>query len=88
MIAPDQDANKNPPLRHPATAERFIEIDDGAQSRALELYLLELGTEQTSLGVEDFQKTRVAILIAQGRKPQGPLQRLHLPVLAPAGDSL
>ena len=51
------------------------------QSCALELYLLQLGTEQASLSVEDFEKTRIAILIAQVRKPQGSLQYLHLPVL-------
>ena len=51
------------------------------QSCAFELYLLQLGAKKTSLGVEDFQKTRIAILIAQVRKPQGSLQCLHLPVL-------
>jgi hypothetical protein len=52
-----------------------------AKSCALELYLLQLGAKETSLGVEDFQKTRIAILVAQVRKPQGSLQWLHLPVL-------
>src|SRR5688572_8858016 len=80
MIGPDDDA-RQPPSRHPPTAQRFIKIDDGTQSCALELYLLELGAKKTALGVEDLQKTRIAILIAQRRKPQGSLQRLHLPVL-------
>jgi hypothetical protein len=80
MIGPDEDA-RQPPSRHPATAQRLVEIDDGAQSCALELYLLQLDAEQTALGVEDLQKTRIAIFIAQGRRPQGSLQRLHLAVL-------
>ncbi len=81
MIGPDKDARNKLQLRHPATAESFVEIDYGRQSCALELYLLQLGAKKTSLGVEDFQKTRIAILIAQVRKPQGSLQCLHLPVL-------
>jgi hypothetical protein len=81
MIGPDKDARNKLQLRHPATAESFVEIDYGRQSCALELYLLQLGTEQASLSAEDFEKTRIAILIAQVRKPQGSLQCLHLPVL-------
>ena len=79
MIGPDKDARNKLQLRHPATAESFVEIDYGRQSCALELYLLQLGAKKTSLGVEDFQKTRIAISYAGSQAAR------FVAVPAPAG---
>lgn len=81
MIGPDEDASNNCNYGTQPPPGALLEIDDGRQSCALELYLLQLGAKKTSLAIEDFQKIPIAILIAQVRTPQGSLQCLHLPVL-------
>jgi hypothetical protein len=64
----------------PSHRPGFIEIDDGAQSSALQLYLLKLGVKRLRCASR-LPDTRVAVLIAQRGKPQRSLQCLHLPVL-------
>lgn len=65
-------------FRYPAAAHRLVQVGHRLELRLLCLRVLQLGIEQAALGVEHFNITGVAVVVAQPRGFRIEFQRLDL----------
>src|SRR5690554_1378487 len=77
---PNTPCSSLPLLRPPATAESFVEVDQGSQLLLLGFDQLELGFQGIPPCHEDLHVVRMRRLVEQGRQLDGTLELFDLPL--------